>query len=55
MKREEQQQTNGLQVKSITEKRKKDQVFRAVTTDEEGTTIELNNQEKMVLVIAESN
>lgn len=55
IKREEKQIIDGMKLKGITEKQKKDPVFRAVMTAEDGTNTEFNSQEEMVQVIAESN
>ena len=55
MKREERQVDDGSKARDITGKKAKDPVYRAVTTDEDGITTELNSQETMIPVIAESN
>ena len=55
MEREERQVDDGSKARGITGKKAKDPVYRAVTTDEDEITTELNNQETMVPVIAESN
>lgn len=55
MKREESQRVLGQKARRIRGKGIKTPVFKAVTTDENGETIEFNTQSSMVPIIAESN
>ena len=55
MKREQKSRDLGWKARQITGKSAKEPVLRAITTDENGDTIELNRQEDMIPVLAESN
>ena len=55
IKREQKSRDLGWKARQITGKSAKEPVLRAITTDEHGDTIELNRQEDMIPVLAESN
>ena len=55
MKREEKQRNMGKKARRIRGRGIKEPVFRDITTNEDGEEQELNSQETMVPVIAESN
>ena len=54
MKREEKQRDLGRKARYIRGKGIKAPVFRAIATNDNGETIEYNNQSEMVAVIAQS-